>query len=103
MGTKMGMERGRKMKKVATSGYFDPLHVGHLEYIKLAKELGDHLIVIVNNDAQCELKKGRAFMNEHDRVEIVRSLKLVDEVFLSIDVACQLDIEFENVSILSFG
>lgn len=86
MGTKMGMERGRKMKKVAISGYFDPLHVGHLEYIKLAKELGDHLIVIVNNDAQCELKKGRAFMNEHDRVEIVRSLKLVDEVFLSIDV-----------------
>ena len=40
------------MKTVAISGYFDPLHVGHLEYIELAKELGDHLTVIVNNDFQ---------------------------------------------------
>ena len=37
---------------VAVSGYFDPLHVGHLEYFKLAKQLGDKLYVIVNNDVQ---------------------------------------------------
>ena len=37
------------MKKVAISGYFDPIHIGHLEYINLARELGDYLIVIVNN------------------------------------------------------
>ena len=37
------------MKKVAISGYFDPIHVGHLEYIELSKKLGDYLIVIVNN------------------------------------------------------
>ena len=50
------------MKTIAISGYFDPLHVGHLEYIELAAELGDHLTVIVNNDFQCELKKGKSFI-----------------------------------------
>ena len=70
---------------VAVSGYFDPIHVGHLEYLKLAKQLGDKLVVIVNNDFQARIKKGKSFMNERDRVEIVASLKCVDEVFLSID------------------
>jgi D-beta-D-heptose 7-phosphate kinase/D-beta-D-heptose 1-phosphate adenosyltransferase len=72
-------------KRVAVSGYFDPIHVGHLEYMKLAKELGDKLIVIVNNNHQCGLKKGKPFMDEADRVEIVKALGIVDEVFLSID------------------
>lgn len=70
---------------VAVSGYFDPIHVGHIEYLKLAKQLGDKLVVIVNNDFQARIKKGKSFMNERDRVEIVASLKCVDEVFLSID------------------
>lgn len=74
-----------KIVKVAVSGYFDPIHIGHLEYLKMAKNLGDYLIVIVNNDYQSNLKKGKSFMNELDRVEIVKALKLVDEVFLSID------------------
>ena len=73
------------MKRVAVSGYFDPIHIGHLEYLKLAKELGDKLVVIVNNNYQCVLKKGKPFMDEFDRVEIVRCLEMVDEVFLSID------------------
>jgi|TARA_B110000263_G_scaffold168102_1_gene146427 D-beta-D-heptose 7-phosphate kinase/D-beta-D-heptose 1-phosphate adenosyltransferase len=73
------------VKTVAVSGYFDPIHVGHLEYLKLSKELGDRLVVIVNNNHQCILKKGKPFMDEKDRVEIVKSLKVVDEVFLSID------------------
>jgi len=71
--------------KVAVSGYFDPIHVGHLEYFKYAKELGDYLIVIVNNDYQCSLKKGKAFMPEQDRLRIASSIKGVDEVVLSID------------------
>ena len=71
--------------KVAVSGYFDPIHVGHLEYINMAKKLGDKLVVIVNNNYQCELKKGKPFMDEKDRVIIVSNLKNVDEVFLSID------------------
>jgi cytidyltransferase-like protein len=70
---------------VAVSGYFDPIHVGHIEYLKLAKQLGDKLVVIVNNDFQARIKKGKSFMSERDRVEIVASLKCVDEVFLSID------------------
>ncbi len=73
------------MKKVCISGYFDPLHVGHIEYINKAKKLGDYLVVIVNNNLQCKLKKGKFFMDENDRVEIVKNLKSVDEVFLSID------------------
>ena len=73
------------MKTVAISGYFDPIHVGHLEYISEAKKLGDKLIVIVNNNHQCVLKKGKPFMDEKDRVIITSSLKDVDEVFLSVD------------------
>ena len=73
------------MKTVTVSGYFDPLHVGHLEYLELASQLGDKLVVIVNNDKQAQLKKGRAFMEEGDRVKIVSALRCVDEVFLSID------------------
>ena len=71
--------------KVVVSGYFDPLHVGHIEYLELAKELGTKLVVIVNNDHKCELKKGKSFMKEEDRLKIVKSLSIVDEAFLSID------------------
>ena len=73
------------MKKIAISGYFDPIHVGHIEYINNAKKLGDWLVVIVNNNNQCALKKGKYFMDEKDRVLIVKNIKAVDEVFLSID------------------
>lgn len=74
-----------KIISVAVSGYFDPIHVGHLDYLELAKELGDKLIVIVNNNHQCKLKKGKPFMDESDRMRILESLSVVDEVFLSID------------------
>jgi len=73
------------MRVVATSGYFDPLHVGHLECLEMAAELGDKLVVIVNSDLQAKLKKGESFMKEADRMKIVLALKCVDEVFLSID------------------
>ena len=74
------------MKKVAISGYFDPIHVGHLEYIELSKKLGDYLIVIVNNNHQCVLKKGKPFMDEKDWIKIIEAIEWVDEVFLSIDM-----------------
>ena len=73
------------MKIVVTSGYFDPLHVGHIECLELAKQLGDKLIVIVNSDLQAKLKKGKSFMKQEDRIKIILALKCVDEVFLSID------------------
>ena len=47
--------------------------------------MGDYLVVIVNNNHQCKLKKGKHFMDESDRIKIVESIKGVDEVFLSID------------------
>lgn len=68
-----------------TSGYFDPLHCGHLELFCLAKKLGTKLIVIVNNDHQAKLKKGFPFMSDKERLAIVSSLKMVDKAVLSID------------------
>lgn len=73
------------MNKVCISGYFNPLHIGHLEYIKAAKALGDYLVVIVNNDYQVSLKKSLPFMNENERLAIVGALRDVDEVVLSVD------------------
>jgi len=78
----------KKVKKpilVAVSGYFNPLHVGHLEMIAKAKKLGDKLIVIINNDKQVALKGSVPFMSEKDRVKIISALRDVDRVFLSID------------------
>ena len=74
-----------KEKVVVCSGYFDPLHVGHLEYFKMAKKLGDTLVVIVNNREQCLLKKGDEFMDQRDRLEIVYHLDMVDEAILAED------------------
>tara|TARA_R110002060_G_scaffold15376_14_gene21478 strand:- start:675 stop:1082 length:408 start_codon:yes stop_codon:yes gene_type:complete len=75
------------MKKiVAVSGYFDPIHVGHIEYLEKAASMGERLMVIVNNDYQARLKKGKSFMNEDDRLKIVQSLSCVDEAYLSIDL-----------------
>src|SRR3990167_5645894 len=72
-------------KIVVVSGYFNPLHSGHIKYFQEAKKLGDKLLVIVNNDKQCQLK-GNIFMNEQERMEIIKSLKMVNDVILSIDV-----------------
>jgi len=74
-----------KFITVVASGYFDPLHVGHIEYLEKAKQLGDELVVIVNSDVQAKIKKGRAFMREEDRLKIVKSLKCVDKALISID------------------
>jgi len=70
---------------VIVSGYFDPLHVGHLEYIEEAKKYGDELWVIVNSDYQASLKKTKCFMKEDERIKIITNIKGVDKVFISID------------------
>ena len=75
----------KKKIVVAVSGYFNPLHVGHLEMIEKSKKLGDYLVVIVNNDKQVKLKGSFPFMTQADRIKIVKALRDVDEVFLSID------------------
>jgi D-beta-D-heptose 7-phosphate kinase/D-beta-D-heptose 1-phosphate adenosyltransferase len=73
------------MVSVVVSGYFDPVHVGHIEMFEKARSLGDKLIVIMNSDAQAIMKKGKPFMKEHERKKILESLRFVDEVFVSID------------------
>jgi len=72
-------------KIVCVSGYFDPLHVGHIEYFKKSRELGDQLMVIVNNDNQATLKKGEPFMPAEERMIIIAELKCVDIVVKSLD------------------
>lgn len=75
------------MKRIAiTSGYFNPIHPGHIECFKKAKEQADYLCVIVNNDQQAELKRGiPTFQKQEDRISIVESIKWVDSVVLSED------------------
>ncbi|MGE5425758.1 MAG: adenylyltransferase/cytidyltransferase family protein [Bacillota bacterium] len=79
------LTKNKKKTVVAVSGYFNPLHVGHLEMIERAKKLGDKLVAIINNDYQVKLKGSVPFMKLADRVQIVSALRAVDQVFVSID------------------
>jgi cytidyltransferase-like protein len=74
-----------KSTAVIISGYFSPLHVGHLDMIDAAAELGDEVIVIVNNNAQQEIKKGKVIMDEADRLRLVRALRNVDHAMIAVD------------------
>ena len=83
--SEIGFHTVNRHVAVVVSGYFDPIHVGHLEMMKLAKQLGDELVVIVNNDKQAKLKKKKSFMSEDDRLKIVKAIRYTDAAFISID------------------
>lgn len=70
---------------VVVSGYFGPLHIGHLDYIEAGASAGDRLFVIVNNNDQQIRKKGKIIVDELARVRIVRALRVVDDAMISID------------------
>jgi D-beta-D-heptose 7-phosphate kinase/D-beta-D-heptose 1-phosphate adenosyltransferase len=70
-------------KIVMISGGFDPIHIGHIRYILEAKKLGDYLIVVLNNDNWLRVKKGKEFMEENERKEIIESINGVDKVIIS--------------------
>jgi cytidyltransferase-like protein len=72
-------------KAIIVSGYFNPIHKGHIEYFKNAKANGDMLFVILNSDLQRSLKGSKEFQDEKERVFIVENLRVVDKCFLSID------------------
>jgi len=74
-----------KPNAIIVSGYFNPLHKGHLELFQEAKERGDMLMVIVNSDLQRELKGSKEFMKEEERFIIISSIKYVDFAMISVD------------------
>tara|TARA_B100001059_G_C17530239_1_gene425134 strand:+ start:114 stop:542 length:429 start_codon:yes stop_codon:yes gene_type:complete len=74
-----------KKKGIIVSGYFNPLHKGHIEYFYKAKSRGNELFVIINNDFQRSLKESKEFMLEDERLLIVNELNVSDKVFISID------------------
>lgn len=73
------------MRIVVLSGFFNPLHGGHLDMIEEAAGMGDKLIVIVNNDVQQKLKKGKIILDERNRLRLMSVLKYVDDAILAID------------------
>ena len=72
-------------KVIIVSGYFNPLHKGHIEYFNNAKSQGDKLFVIVNSDLQRALKGSKEFMKQDERLCIVENLKMVDTAMVSVD------------------
>ena len=74
-----------KPKAIIVSGYFNPLHKGHLELFEKAKASGDQLWVIVNSDHQRKLKGSKEFMDENERLIIVKAIGIVDKALISID------------------
>ena len=74
-----------KYKAIIVSGYFNPLHKGHIEYFHKSKKNGEKLFVIVNNDNQRKLKGSKEFMDQSERMLIINELNISDKVFLSID------------------
>lgn len=73
------------MKVVIVSGFFNPLHGGHLDMIEAAAKMGDKLVVVVNNDVQQIMKKDKIILTESNRARLMQALRLVDEVVISID------------------
>jgi len=75
---------------VIASGYFNPVHKGHIEYLTRSKALGDKLFVIVNNDKQREMKGSKEFMNENERKIVIETLKPVDWAVVAIETNTRL-------------
>ena len=74
-----------KKKAIIVSGYFNPIHKGHLEYFNNARDLADELFVIVNSDLQRGLKGSKEFQKEAERLFIVQNIKAVDKAIISVD------------------
>lgn len=81
--TKLNIKHSKNQKIVAVSGGFDPIHIGHIRYMREAAKLGDKLVVIINNNNWFEVKGKPVFMKDKDRKEIIEALECVDEVIIS--------------------
>ncbi|MDA9203934.1 adenylyltransferase/cytidyltransferase family protein [Flavobacteriaceae bacterium] len=74
-----------KLKAIIVSGYFNPIHKGHLELFEKAKACGNELWVIVNSDLQRELKGSKEFMDQEERLIIISAIGIVDKALISVD------------------
>jgi D-beta-D-heptose 7-phosphate kinase/D-beta-D-heptose 1-phosphate adenosyltransferase len=93
------MERPKTL--VIASGYFNPVHKGHIDYLTQSKQLGDKLFVIVNNDTQRQMKGSKEFMNEEERKLVIETLKPVDWAVVAIDTQNrQVDKSIEMIHML---
>ena len=79
----MKPKKNKKIKVVAVSGGFDPVHIGHVRMFEAAKKLGSKLVVILNNDNWLHKKKGYVFMHEKERKEIIEAFSVVDKVVIT--------------------
>ncbi len=79
------------------SGYFNPFHQGHLDLFEQARERTGYLIVVVNNDAQQLLKKGRIIQAEDVRTRIVAALRVVDDAVLALESGPGIDETFDAI------
>lgn len=84
-------------KASIVSGYFNPLHQGHLDLFEAAQARSGYLIVVVNNDRQQLLKKGRVIQAEDIRARIVRALRIVDDVYIAIEEGVGINGSFDLI------
>lgn len=92
------------MVKVLAFGTFDILHPGHLSYLKQAKELGEHLVVIIATDNNVEKIKGKKPVNDQEhRKELVEALKIVDEAFVGFEDDMMKSVEKVKPDIVALG
>jgi glycerol-3-phosphate cytidylyltransferase/D-beta-D-heptose 7-phosphate kinase/D-beta-D-heptose 1-phosphate adenosyltransferase len=87
----------RPARASVVSGYFNPLHPGHLDLFEAARARTGYLVVIVNNDVQQVLKKGKVIQDQEDRLRIVRSLRIVDDAVLAVEDGPGMDGSFDVV------
>jgi D-beta-D-heptose 7-phosphate kinase/D-beta-D-heptose 1-phosphate adenosyltransferase len=89
--------KNKKQKKIVmVSGGFDPIHIGHVRYMREAKKLGDELVVVINNDNWFRVKGKTVFMPDLERKEIIEALSFVDKVVISFHPENTKDISVSN-------
>jgi len=87
------------MKRTIVSGFFNPFHGGHLDMIEAAKDMGDRLIVIVNNDVQQVMKKDKVILPEANRARVIAALRDVDEVMIAVDQDPTVSLSLEALAV----
>jgi len=87
----------RPARASIVSGYFNPLHRGHLDLFEAARARSGYLVVIVNNDVQQVLKKGKVIQPEADRLRIVQALRVVDDALVAVEEGPGLDASLDLV------